>query len=158
MKSWSASRTISSSSTIEMMGSFAMESRPARFSRMRYARPRGDRLMYINKAKIAERLPRTSVGLARSRLSRWNPQRGGHSHQICQRLRAELLHHVVAVHLHGHLADSDLGGRLLVHQARADQFHDLLLAAAEGFEAGAQVLCLPLPLTSLAIALECGPN
>ena len=56
-----------------------------------------------------------------------------HSHKLGKGLGAELFHQVMAMNLHGDFADAHLRRDLLVHQACADQCHNLALAGAERF-------------------------
>src|ERR1700759_5327986 len=61
----------------------------------------------------------TSVSL--DQVGSANVEKIGDAHQVGARKCAELLHRVVAMHLHGDLADPDLGGDLLVHPSERDQ-------------------------------------
>src|SRR5262245_19997295 len=119
-----------------------------------YACPPWAVQMHLDISRMSGRLSARYLGLPGTRLPRRDPETAGRSHQVSQRLGAELLHHVVAMHLHGDIADADLGGGLLVHQAGADQLHDLLLTRTERVEAGTQVLGFPFVLAPSAIALD----
>jgi len=66
--------------------------------------------------------------------SRRNPQHFGHPHQIGQRLRVHLSHHMSTMDLHGNFADAQFGSNLLVHQAGGDEGDDFPLARGQGFE------------------------
>jgi hypothetical protein len=92
-------------------------------------------------ARAALSLLKTSAGL-----SAGNAEGIGDSHQIGERLRPDLFHDVVTVDLHGDLAQADLRGNLLVHEADRHQCHDLLLARAERLELDAQVARSPVVL------------
>src|SRR5262245_6330621 len=61
-----------------------------------------------------------------------------HPHELCNRLRLNLLHDVRAVELDGPLRGRELPGDLLVEQAGDDEWQDLPLARREPFVAFAQ--------------------
>src|SRR5688500_15333417 len=61
---------------------------------------------------------------------------GRHPDQLGQGARLHFPHHLTPMRLHRDLADAELAADLLVQPARDDQRHDLLLATAEGREAG----------------------
>ena len=52
----------------------------------------------------------------------------GHTHEVGNRERPHLPHNAPPMHLHGHLAEIERCGDLLVHLAGDDHFHDLALA------------------------------
>jgi FixJ family two-component response regulator len=58
-------------------------------------------------------------------------QRAGDPHQVGQRVGTHLPHHLGAVYLKGHLADSQVRRRLLIEQPADYQWQDLALARGE---------------------------
>ena len=64
----------------------------------------------------------------RLRPSRRNAELIGHSHQIDQRSRSHLAHHVAAMDLHGHLTQLEFVGNLFVQAASDDEGQDFLFA------------------------------
>ena len=73
----------------------------------------------------------------------------GYPDKLGHRLYAELSHRMGAVHLHRDLADSEIGGDLLVQAAGGDPRHHIPLALAEEFE--------PLPQNRVRVFL-CAPS
>jgi hypothetical protein len=78
----------------------------------------------------------------------------GHSHQVCQRIRCHLPHHLTAMSLDGDLADVQLAPHLLVQQTRDHKCHHLALTWREGIIAAPKRLQLQVVAPSGFAALD----
>ena len=71
------------------------------------------------------------IGLGVSAVRDRDLQRAGDPHEVGQRVGAHLAHHLGAVYLEGHHADSQARRRLLVEKTAHHQWQDLALARGE---------------------------
>jgi FixJ family two-component response regulator len=71
------------------------------------------------------------IGLGVSAVRDRDLQRAGNPHEVGQRVGAHLPHHLGAVYLEGHHADSQVRRRLLVEKTAHHQWQDLALARGE---------------------------